>query len=131
MALTRRIFIAAGGLVILGGAAFGGSAIWCARGRDAAALPLDRLDVALGDIREPGRIARAWRAAAGGDETAAELLRRPAILEAMVPDCPETRRGLIRAGVRAEFAAGDTVVADRLIVARSEALIAALRWRGA
>lgn len=125
--LTKRAFLAGGGGIVLAGAlGFGGSLVACNLGR-VAALPLERLDVALLDIRAPGRIGRAWRARVGLPAVEAEFLGRPALVAALGPDCAETRRARIRAEVRADFAAGDVVLADRWVVARSECLIAALR----
>jgi hypothetical protein len=125
--LTKRVFLAGGGGIVLAGAlGVGGSLVACNSTR-LATLPLERLDVALLDIREPGRIGRAWRTRVGLPAVEAGFLARPGLVAALAPDCAETRRARIRAEVRADFAAGDVVVADRWVVARSECLIAALR----
>jgi hypothetical protein len=137
MGLTRRVLIAGGGTLLVGtAAAAGGSLVFCQRRRTrAAALPLERLDVALADMRAPDRLARALRRAAppGRVEEALEeaLLERPAVTGCLSLECDATRRGALRAAFRDEFRRGDTVVADRWIVARSEAVVAALRWSGA
>ena len=125
--LSRRTFFAAGGgLVALGAAAFGGSLVYCGR-ESFAALPLERLDVALADIRAPERIGRSYLAAVGRTSVEEGVLGKAGLLDALRRDCPETRRADIRAQFRADFAAGDVVVADRWVVSRSECLVAAVR----
>jgi hypothetical protein len=130
MGLTRRVLIAGGGTLLVGtAAAAGGSLVFCQRRRTrAAALPLERLDVALLDIRAPDRICQALREASPPAALEEAFLRRADLLEVLRLDCDATRRGALRMAVREDFRRGDILVADRLIVARSEALIAALRW---
>lgn len=126
--LSRRTFFAAGGsLVALGLVGFGGSAIWCGRESLSATLPLERLDVALADIAAPTRIGQAYLAREGHAAVEAMFLAKTDLVTALAIECPETRRGRIREVARADFSAGDVVIADRWIVARSECLVAALR----
>jgi hypothetical protein len=129
MGLTRRVLIAGGGAVVLAGAAAaGGGLALCGAGSRLAGLPLERLDVALLDIRAPDRICQALREASPPAALEEAFLRRADLLEVLRFDCEATRRGALRMAVREDFRRGDILVADRLIVARSEALIAALRW---
>lgn len=125
--VTRRTVLAAGGgVVVLGAAGYLGSLAWC-NATSVASLPLERLDVALADIREPARIGRAFRDREGAAGVEAALRARPALLEAMALDCPETRRTALRTAFREGFAAGDVVTADRWVVSRAECVVAALR----
>lgn len=126
--LTRRtVVLGAGGLAALAAADYGGSLAVCGRVDIAALLPLDRLDVALAGMRAPERIGRAWRSREGLAATEAAFLASPDLLRAAATECPETRRVLFRSRFRADFAAGDVVIADRWVVSRSECLVAALR----
>ena len=125
--LTKRAFLAGAiGFAGFGLLGFGGSVIVCNRKR-LSALPLERLDIALVDIRAPERIGGAYRAQVGLAAVEAAFLGNPGLLAAIASDCPETRRGRIRTVIRADFVAGDVIVTDRWVVARSECLIAALR----
>lgn len=124
--LTKRSFLVGGGGLLMLGVGFGGSLLACNRTR-IAALPLERLDVALLDIRAPERIGSAYRAQVGLPAVEAAFLGKRGLVEAIAHECPETRRGRIRTEIRADFTAGDVVVADRWVMARSECLIAALR----
>lgn len=126
--LTRRtVVLGAGGLAVLAAAGYGGSLTVCG-GMDLAALvPLDRLDVALAEIRAPERIGRAWRNREGLAATEAAFLASPDLIRAAATECSETRRALFRERFRADFAAGDVAIADRWVVSRAECLVAALR----
>ncbi len=110
----------------LGLAGIGGSLVWC-NSTTLASLPLERLDVALADIRDAARIGRAFRAAEGPPGVEAAFLDRPALLQAMTLDCDETRRAALRTAFRDGFRAGDVVTADRWVVSRAECVVAALR----
>jgi hypothetical protein len=124
---TRRTLLAAGGgLVALGLAGMGGSLVWCNRA-SLAALPLDRLDVALADMPWAARIGRAYREAEGIADIEAAFLGRPALARATLIDCDSTRRTALRTAFREGFRSGDVVTLDRVLVSRAEGVVAALR----
>jgi hypothetical protein len=90
-----------------------------------------RLAEALDEVFAPARLAAHW----GDDGAPAALLdalrHRPRIREALATDCPATRRALLRAEIRDDFAAGDICLVDRLVVSRTEAMVARLCVRAA
>lgn len=125
--ISRRTVLTAGvGVVALGVAGIGGSLLLCRR-ESLAALPLERLDVALADIRAATRIGRAFRDREGQAGVEAAFLGQQGLLDAVALDCDETRRKALRATFRAAFRAGDVVTADRWVVSRAECVVAALR----
>lgn len=126
MISRRTVLATGGGVVALGIAGIGGSVPWC-NGATLAALPLERLDVALADIRDAARIGQVFRETEGEAGIEVAFRDRPALLEAMTLDCDETRRAALRATFRDGFRAGDVVTADRWVVSRAECVVAALR----
>lgn len=84
-----------------------------------------RLAEALDEVFAPARLAAHFEA--GPPAALLDALNdRPRIREALASDCTATRRALLRAEIRADFAAGDTCTVDRLVVSRTEALVARL-----
>lgn len=122
---TLRRTIIFGGLAALGAAAFSSRSV-CAR-RLADTPPLERLDVALIDIPFAERIAADYRQHRTEDAMIAELYEDRAILTALDTSCPATRRAYLRAHAQEEFRTGKACLAGRMVVSRSERLIAALR----
>lgn len=126
--VTRRAILLtlAGGMgaVALAGA---GSLAACNRlvtadARDAA----ERLAPTLAEVFAPERLARHWRHTVDESALVQEILCRPGLAAALDIDCIASRRAAVRAQFATEFAAGDVVLADRLLVARSECLIASI-----
>ena len=117
----------AGGVALIGA----GSLVACNRTVTADARAVtERLAATLPEVFAPDRLARHWPGPAGADALTHEILRRPGLVAAMEMDCIASRRAAVRAEFAREFAVGDIVVADRLLVARSECLIAALCLSG-
>ena len=110
-----------GGLGLVGA----GSVAVCSR-RIAAAEASLRLAEALPEVFAPARLAAHWQGPRDPDRLAAAVMARPHLLAALETDCIASRRAHVRAQIVADFAAGAMVVADRLVVADSECLIAAL-----
>ncbi|MBT8408211.1 MAG: hypothetical protein KJN93_01135 [Alphaproteobacteria bacterium] len=129
--LGRRPILTGGlGLVGLGALGWGGSVAVCSAGGGDLAALIRPLFVALADIRDADRVGQAWLAETGPDRLLRDILARPDFAgAALVPD-DALRRQRLAAAIRAEFAAGDTVLADRWVVARAEAQIAAARAAG-
>ena len=130
MGLTRRIVIFGGAVGLTAVATTAGSALWCNRSSRLAGLPLERLDVGLADIRAPEPLARTLRAGLTPDGLETAFLQHADLPGLLHLECDATRRTALRDLARAEFGRGEILVADRWIVARSEALVAALRWPG-
>jgi hypothetical protein len=86
----------------------------------------DRLAATLPEVFEPERLARHWQISMAGSAAADEILDRPGLVAALNVDCIATRRTMVRQQFKDDFATRDVIVADRLLVARSEYLIAAL-----
>ncbi len=125
--LSRRAtLIGIGGLWLAAGVAGAASVVACRSG-SARMASLDRLDVALADIRGADRIARVYRAGTAPSRIAAEFEAKTDLVAALAIDCPASRAAAIRARMREDFRTGDVVVADRLVVSRTECLVAALR----
>jgi coenzyme F420-reducing hydrogenase delta subunit len=124
----RRLFWAfagaTGGIVIVGA----GSLAACHRMTGEASLHLmpERLAETLPEVFEPERLAQHWRSAPEDWALATEILERPGLVAALRTECVATRRATVRAQFAEDFFTGDVVMADRLLVARSEYLIAAL-----
>ncbi|MEJ6396202.1 hypothetical protein V8J82_23310 [Gymnodinialimonas sp. 2305UL16-5] len=129
--MTRKVFnrrnILIGAVIVVGGGGMA-SALACRPDAESAALgeQLDRLRAALDDIVAPERIGRAYRAERGLSAVTAEFLDTPYLSMAAAYDCPAALRAHLRDQIRADFVAGDVVVADRFVVARSECILAAL-----
>ena len=131
--ITRRglLLTLAGGLggITLIGA---GSRVACNRMTTAdAGEVVRRLAATLPEVFDPDRLARHLGHPGGEASLVSEILSRPGLVAALETDCIARRRAEVRAQFAREFAAGDIVVADRLLVARSECLIAALCLGGA
>jgi hypothetical protein len=125
--ITRRrlIWSFAG---VTGGVALAGAGSLAACGRAtrvAFAWMPERLAETLSEVFEPERLARHWAEVGRQSAAADEILDRPGLVAALEMDCIESRRALVRKQFAEDFAAGDVIVADRLLVARSEYLIAA------
>ena len=120
--LTRRLMIgSAGAVVIVSGAS------WLAcRSGGAVTAELRQIDVLLDGMIGPARIGRAMRAGYDDDQMVGLALDLPHVRAAMGIGCASTRLGLLRAATRQEFTAGQIVLCDRLVVSRTEALVAGL-----
>lgn len=88
---------------------------------------LDRLDEALWDIKFAKRISNAVNADVSQTDILAAVNAHPTLQSAMHTTCPTTRRAQIRDICRQDFKTGDTLVVDRLVVSKTECLIAGLR----
>lgn len=124
MGMARRSLILGGAATV---AAFGISHAICGRTETAIALPLERLDVALSDIPFAERVSASYRRLKTEDELLTELLSDETLCAALRLDCPAQRQKSLREHARRQFEIGNYCVADRLVVANSERLIAALR----
>ena len=113
------------GAVGIGAAGYGGSLGACALARRDVAM-LKPLLIALDGLQTPERIGQAWLAEEDPATTAAALLADRTLVQAtLIPD-PEARRAQVMALIQDQFARGDIVVADRWVVSRIEARLAAL-----
>jgi hypothetical protein len=134
MRLFSRRALLWGSLGTLGGiAALGAGSLWaCNRGLLAAGPGLApaeaarRLAEALPEVFEPARLAAHWHEGGSPAALTRALEARPRVRDALAADCPAIRRTLLREAIAADFAAGDIVIADRLVVSRTECLVAAL-----
>lgn len=124
--LTRRIFVGAGAAVVLLG---GGSFLTCRLGGTQTAR-YDRLDVLMEGMADPVRVGQAYRQAMGLDALLRHAAARPHVAQALGVDCPSTRRRILQAGVRTEFAADDVVLCDRFVLSATECIVAGLRYDG-
>lgn len=126
--VTRRRLLwtvagATGSLVIAGAS----SGVVCNHARNVTERSVQkRLVGTLPEVFEPERLARHWRDSVGHIAPVDEILGRPGLVAALDAACVGARRTLVRAQFAEDFAAGDVVVADRLLVARSEYLISAV-----
>ena len=112
-----------GGVVALGA----GSRVVCDRRVAVSARDLaHRLAAALPDVFAPERLALHWTPPAGVEGLVAEVMARPQLVAALQTECEASRRAQIRAQLAEDFFRGDVVVVDRLVVARSECVIAAM-----
>lgn len=105
-----------------------GSLVACNR-RLAEADPREaavRLAEALPEVFAPRRLAAHWHEGGQPEALLQALQSRPAMRRALAADCPASRRALVRAEIAADFAAGDICIVDRLVVSRTEALVASL-----
>jgi hypothetical protein len=76
----------------------------------------------------PERIGRAFRSSMGLDWLEGAAARNPHIAHAVTHDCAVTRRDMVRAGVRQDFATGKVVLCERFVLAETECVIAGLRY---
>lgn len=124
--LGRRPFLTGGlGLFGLGAVGWGGSLAACSVANDSAMAMIRPLFVALADIRAADQIGRAWLAETGRAPLVADILARSDFAGAALVADDTARRLKLAETIRADFAAGDTVLTDRWVVARAEAQIAA------
>lgn len=122
--LSRRaVLTGASGIVGLGLAGTGLSVVACSS-TDTASLRA-AFAVALADVFRPERIGPAFRASEAGQDLAAAFDARPDLLAATRISCPVMRRDQLAEAIRRDFRNGDIVVADRVVVSRTECLIAA------
>lgn len=121
---TRRgVLIGTAAIVATGAAA---SALACRPRVQDAALDPGRLRVVLAHIHAPERVGRAYRLGRDTGILLAELEARAGLCEVAAASCPEAARAALRVQVAEDFRRGDVVVADRLVMARSECILAAL-----
>jgi len=127
--LTRRGVVATGvASVATVGVAGGASLLACGTEEDPNTLAaLDRLDEALPDIKFADRLAMAVKAEVPEQDMLTAVRTHPALQKAMHTSCPATRRAQIRTICQDDFKTGDWLVVDRLVVSKTECLIAGLR----
>ncbi len=89
-----------------------------------------RLAATLPEVFAPARLARHWKGPSHPGQLLAEIRARPGLTQALELECIASRRRAVRSQFAQDFAAGDTVVVDRLMVARSECLIACFCLKG-
>ena len=85
-----------------------------------------RLAEALDYVFAPGRLARHWPEGDSATALVAAVYARPRLRAALATDCTASRRALVRDEISEDFATGDICVTDRLVVSRTECLIASL-----
>ena len=125
--LTRRRLLAVGGgAVVLGTGAALGSIPVCNAVRADLGRAAERLAVALPDIHAPERLADWWLTTQDAAELPGLLDAHAGLDEARRVSCAATRRSVIASHVRADFRAGDILLADRIVTSRTECLVAAL-----
>lgn len=127
--VTRRRVVATGAASIATiGVAGGASVLVCGTEEPAETLAsLDRLDEALADIKFAKRLSTAVKAEVPEHTILAAVQTHPTLQSAMHTTCPVTRRAQIRAICQDDFKTGDYLVIDRLVVSKTECLIAGLR----
>lgn len=118
---ARRTFLL-GGVAAVGVVTLSAYGV-CSR-RDARTADLERLRVAMPDIPFPERISADPQLARPKDEMIDALLEDRQILSALEISCPATRRAFLRQYAKEEFKSGRYCVAGRMVVSRSEHLIA-------
>lgn len=126
--ITRRLALGILGLAGLGAVAYGSSLAACrfvARNRPDFFALLD----AVPDHASGRRVGQAMLASGHAPRDlariAARLEERPLIRTALATGCPATRRGLVRAQCRADFAEGRMVAVDGWLLSRTEAELCA------
>ena len=128
VAISRRlVLLTLGGVVVAGAGVSLGA---CQARSRMARLSLERLNLAVAGIPGAARIGHAMRAQMSQTELVAAVVAQAPLVSALEIDCPASRLRQIQLQVRAEFEAEDIIVADRWVVSRSEALIAALCTNG-
>ena len=114
----RRLLVGGGAALGLGAAAIGTSAAVCSRSSAYAGL-IRPLFVAVADIPSAEDVGQFWRERNSLEEVEHALMaRHDLIAHAAVVD-PATRLEAIRKSFRTDFQSGDTVVANRWILADS------------
>lgn len=127
--LARRRLLKVGlGVTVITGLGLGASLIACARRTTGQVRTAERLRVVLATLPAPARIGAACCAGRTLGEIAVEISGRPGLVRALQTDCPETRHARLRTLMRADFAAGDFVVADRFVISRTEGIAAGFLW---
>lgn len=114
-----------GGVVMVAGVGTA-SYLACRPPGGLAELQIDRLRVALADMVAPTRIAEAYRASRSPEALLDEFAGKPGLQRATTQRCPAALRDCVREQVKSDFSAGDVVLTDRFIIARSEGILAAL-----
>lgn len=124
MTLKRRKLLISGAAVLgLGGVVYGGSLAVC-RPQDQQAELVRSLFVVLDDIPDPEKVGRALLAQNGRQAVLRDIGRRFDLFELAWLQDRQSRRAALLDSFQEDFERGDTVVADRWIVSRGEALIA-------
>lgn len=131
--LTRRGFLwgSVGTLGVIAGLG-AGSMFACNRRMADGGPQIDpdeaarRLAAALDEVFAPERLAAHWPGTDRPDALLTAVQERPRLRAALDAACPATCRALVRAEIAADFGAGDICVTDRLVVSRTECLIACL-----
>lgn len=122
---TRRGILIGTAAVIATGA--GASAFACRPGAtERAALNIGRLQTLLTEIQASNRIGPAYRRNTDIQTLLAEFDAHLGLQEVARHDCPQAARTELRAQATDDFRRGDIVVVDRLVMARSECILAAL-----
>lgn len=123
--LTRRgVLIGAGAAITAGTAA---SVLACRPDNvQVAGLDFVRLRGVLTDIHASDRVGNAYRRGKDSEALLAEFAAKPGLSEVAAHTCSEAARAALQAQAREDFRCGDVVVTDRLVMARSECIIAAL-----
>jgi hypothetical protein len=126
--LGRRLVLISGGALVAGAAVAGGAGVAACsavrRRQEVAALP--GLFAATDDMFDPVGLGRAHLARRDLPALLDQLEAEPALAGIGRIDCPHARRARLRARFRDEMRAGATTLAGGWVVARSEALLAAL-----
>lgn len=123
--IGRRFLVGGLGLLGLGAVGYGGSLAICRLGGTDMAM-LRPLFAGLGGMRTPERVGKAWLDHEQTEEIARALLAHPDLMRAVLIPQEAARQRELAWIIRAEFARGDIVVADRWVVSRTEARLAAL-----
>ena len=123
----RNVVVAGGGAVLIGAAGVAASGFACSMtdGRQAWIRDLSRLFAAIPDMAAPQAVGRVYGAEHGPEMLLAQLSAEGPLKDASQITCEATRCAAIQETFRQDFTRGRIVVADRWIVARSEALISA------
>lgn len=130
--VTRRLAIGGGAVLLLGGAAYGGSLAACTwRDRRAATALIapERLFAAIPLIRDAEPVGRAvlrGEVEIAPDDVLPGLAASPAMRAACGLTCDTSRADALARAFREELAAGAHVLAAGWVLAPSEARIAAL-----
>ena len=125
--ISRRRILGGLGLTALG--AGGISFLGCRFTAEERALldSLERLDVALPDLIDAPRVGHAARAEFGWQVLSLAALSAPTTREALAMPCAVRRGAHLRAAVRSEFGRRETALCDRVVLSRTEIIIAGLR----
>ena len=123
--LTRRSALVSVGAVLAAGtlASYG----VCTRRSLQKSSRLERLDVAVSQIRNAREIGAGIRARTSFSEIQRSLEHNKGLMRALDFECPEKRLVVIRDQVSSDFRSADIVVESRWVLSKTECLIAALR----